>query len=369
MVVNAASCLLIPVTSVYFGSGGVMTCRIVQGIAQGFIIPLVPNMLGKWAPTEERSWINTTVYSGCSFGTIISMPITGYLSSSWLGWPASFYVFGGLGLIWCIFWVFLSADSPATHKRISMEERKFIESSLGQEIEQLDMKVPWRAIFTSRPYWAIIMGAIGEAWGSTFLISEIPTYLSKVTDIDIEKNSLYSSAPYVVAAVMTVIYGPLADYLILKRVTTRKISRQIFHGAGAFFPAAALIWLAYEESRLGIAILLIMAISLNGAMFCGYNVNHIDISPRYSGVLFGISNGIGQTLAILAPMLVEFIVYGEDDKSLWRTMFIIAAVIYAATAVFFIINLSAERQWWDASVLKSDIEIQSKSLEEAEKLS
>lgn len=46
-------------------------------------------------------------------------------------------------------------------------------------------------------------------------------------------------------------------------------------------------------------------------MFCGYNVNHIDISPRFSGLLFGISNGIGQTLAILAPLLVQFIVYEE----------------------------------------------------------
>lgn len=81
--------------------------------------------------------------------------------------------------------------------------------------------------------------------------------------------------------------------------------------SGAFIPAAALIWLAYEENPVGIAILLIVAVSLNGAMFCGHNVNHIDISPRFSGVLFGISNGIGQALAILAPMLVQFIVYDE----------------------------------------------------------
>lgn len=84
---------------------------------------------------------------------------------------------------------------------------------------------------------------------------------------------------------------------------------------GAFLPAAALVWLAYEENRWAIAALLIVAITLNGAMFCGYNVNHIDISPRFSGLLFGISNGIGQTLAILAPMLVQFIVYEEVSSS------------------------------------------------------
>lgn len=115
------------------------------------------------------------------------------------------------------------------------------------------MKIPWKAIFTSLPYWAIIVGAIGESWGSTFLITEIPTYLSNVTDIDIDQvsnsflventiisknliqNSLYSSAPYVVAAVATVAYGPLADYFIVKKVTSRRRSRQIFHGIGMTF--------------------------------------------------------------------------------------------------------------------------------------
>ncbi|CAG9761702.1 unnamed protein product [Ceutorhynchus assimilis] len=342
-------CLLIPIMSVQFGSAGVIACRVIQGLAQGFILPLTHNMLGKWAPTEERSWINTSVYSGCSFGTIISMPITGYLSSSKFGWPASFYLFGGLGVAWCCFWIIFSADRPSTHKTITLEERKYIESSLGQDQEEYvdDVKVPWKAIMTSLPYWAIIFGAVGESWGGTFLVTEIPTYLSKVTDIDIEENGLYSSAPYVVAAVLTVMYGPLADYLIQAGITSRKTSRRLFHGIGSFIPAGALIWLAYEESPAGIAILLIVAVSLNGAMFCGHNVNHIDVSPRFSGVLFGISNGIGQTLAILAPLLVQFVVYDETDKSLWRTMFVIAAIIYAGTAVFFILYSSAERQWWD----------------------
>lgn len=350
MLVDSLCSILIPTVAVNFGDTGVIVCRLIQGVAQGFIIPLTHSMLGKWAPTEERSWLNTSVYSGCSVGTIISMPITGYLSSSWWGWPSSFYFFGTLGLVWCVFWLLFGADSPSTHKSIGLEEKEYIERSLGQEDDNLkNVQIPWMAIMTSMPYWAIVAGAIGEAWGSTFLITEIPTYLSKVTDIDIEKNGLFSSAPYVVAAVLTVLYGPLADYLILKGYTSRKTSRRLFHAVGSFLPSAALIWLAYEKSPIGIAILLIVAISLNGAMFCGHNVNHIDISPRFSGVLFGISNGIGQGLAILAPLLVQFVVIDQTDKYLWRTMFIIAAAIYAGTAVFFIVHLSAERQWWDAA--------------------
>ncbi|XP_066141650.1 putative inorganic phosphate cotransporter isoform X2 [Euwallacea fornicatus] len=351
MLVNSGTCLLLPTLSIHLGLGGAILCRLFQGFSQGFIIPLIHTLLGRWAPTNERSWISTTVYSGCSFGTIISMQITGYLSSSRFGWPASFYLFGGLGVGWCVLWLQWGADRPATHRSISAKERRYIEESLGQEHDEnlKGIRVPWRAILTSLPYWAIIVAAIGESWGSTFLITEIPTYLSKITDIDIEKNGLYSSAPYVVAAFFTVLYGPIADYMISKGVTSRKTARRLFHGIGAFIPAGALIWLGYEESPWGIAALLIVAISLNGAMFCGYNVNHIDISPRFSGTLFGISNGVGQSLATLAPMLVEFITE-EADKAVWRTMFIIAAIIYAGTAAFFITFLSVERQLWDSVI-------------------
>lgn len=64
------------------------------------------------------------------------MPITGYISASWLGWPFSFYLFGIFGIVWCVFWVIFSADRPATHTSISLEERRYIEQSLGQAEEE-----------------------------------------------------------------------------------------------------------------------------------------------------------------------------------------------------------------------------------------
>ncbi len=37
-------------------------------------------------------------YAGSSFGTVISMPLSGYLCDA-LGWESVFYVFGALGLV------------------------------------------------------------------------------------------------------------------------------------------------------------------------------------------------------------------------------------------------------------------------------
>lgn len=64
MIINSIVCLLTPIMADNLGSKGVMGARFIQGLFQGFIYPSVHNLLGKWAPTPERSRIGTFVYSG-----------------------------------------------------------------------------------------------------------------------------------------------------------------------------------------------------------------------------------------------------------------------------------------------------------------
>lgn len=68
---------------------------------------------------------------GAQFGTVISMPLSGLLSISAGGWPSIFYVFGAVGTVWCIAFLFLVYEDPQTCKKITLEERKYIQNSLG----------------------------------------------------------------------------------------------------------------------------------------------------------------------------------------------------------------------------------------------
>jgi ACS family sodium-dependent inorganic phosphate cotransporter len=72
---------------------------------------------------------------GAQFGTAATMIMSGYLihGNVWGGWPAVFYVIGGLTILWFILWSFFVFDSPADHPRISVEELNFIEKSIGNQ--------------------------------------------------------------------------------------------------------------------------------------------------------------------------------------------------------------------------------------------
>lgn len=63
------------------------------------------------------------------------MPLTGWLCTLDLygGWPLAFYLFGILGIIWFIVWLYLVFDSPVAHPRISIEERNYILAAVGPQ--------------------------------------------------------------------------------------------------------------------------------------------------------------------------------------------------------------------------------------------
>lgn len=58
------------------------------------------------------------------------MPIVGYISSSFIGWPFTFYLYGVIGYIWIVLWFIYGAESPAKYRKISEVEKNYIESSL-----------------------------------------------------------------------------------------------------------------------------------------------------------------------------------------------------------------------------------------------
>jgi MFS family permease len=76
----------------------------------------------------------SSICTGAQLGTIIAMPVCGALASSSIGWPSIFYIFGALGILWVVLWVFLAADRPSTHKFISKEEQAYIETNLGSKV-------------------------------------------------------------------------------------------------------------------------------------------------------------------------------------------------------------------------------------------
>ena len=56
----------------------------------------------------------------------------------------------------------------------------------------------------------------------------------------------------------------------------------------------------------------------------GFNVNHLDIAPRYASILMGISNGVGTLSGMVCPIIVGALT--KNKVQLFYTSFLCVSV-------------------------------------------
>lgn len=52
---------------------------------------------------------------------------------------------------------------------------------------------------------------------------------------------------------------------------------------------------------------LTFGVAFSGFAISGYNVNHLDIAPKYASILMGLSNGIGTLAGIFCPIVIDYL--------------------------------------------------------------
>ena len=53
------------------------------------------------------------------------------------------------------------------------------------------MATPWKSIWTSLPFWSILLAHSGQSLGFWTLLTEMPSYMDKVLGVDIKSVSKY----------------------------------------------------------------------------------------------------------------------------------------------------------------------------------
>ncbi|XP_046680576.1 putative inorganic phosphate cotransporter [Homalodisca vitripennis] len=348
MLVCSVFTILSPVIAQNFRWTVFCITRVIQGLTQGFFYPSINAFSAKWVPPSERSRIFSFVFVGAQFGTVLTMPIAGYLAASPWGWPSIFYCTGLCGVLWSVAWLFVGANSPDSHPSISDRERQYINSALVNTSAQNNKLVtPWKSVLTSVPLWALLLTHLGQNWGYWMLLTELPNYFSHVLNFNIKSNGLVTAFPYLIMCVLTVVFSWIADYINAKRLLSLNVSRKMWNSIAHYGGAAALLALPLVTSVSGAVILLTTAIALNAGIFTGYLTNHLDLAPNFAGLLMGITNGFSNITSILAPIVTGFIVSDETSREEWLVAFYISAGVFFIGNTIFILLGSTDVQPWN----------------------
>ncbi|XP_050465192.1 putative inorganic phosphate cotransporter [Cataglyphis hispanica] len=345
MLVSSFITLLTPLAAT-FGYAVVAALRVILGFMLGATWPAIQPMTARWIPPTERSKFVSNMMAS-SLGAAITMPICGFLIDS-LGWESVFYVTGAIGIIWSVAWFLLVFDSPSQHPRISVEERRYIEDSIGTTATNKHLPVPWRSIVTSGPVWAIVITHACSVFGYFTIVNQLPTYMKYILHFNIKENGLLSSLPYLGKYIFALSMSALADYLRRTNKLSVTAIRKIFTTFAIITPSILMVIQVYHGcNRAASVAIFTVGLTINGAVTAGYLGNGLDIAPNFSGTIFGIANTFSSMGGFISSFMVGTITYKNQTYTQWTIIFWTLAATYFTGALTFLIFGTGELQKWN----------------------
>lgn len=86
--------------------------------------------------------------------------------------------------------------------------------------------------------------------------------------------------------------------------------------SGQYSPAICLIIASYTGcNRILTVFLLTLGVGLNGSIYSGFKINHLDITPRFAGILMAFTNCTANLAGLLAPIVAGNLIEGKVKYS------------------------------------------------------
>jgi len=332
---SAATFLTPPAAAMSFGT--LLLMRALLGAGEAVNFPAVHSIAARWTIESERARAISLHFSGVAFGTMVALLASPIIVIG-LGWQSVFYISGALGLVWVAIWWNKAANAPEECDGVTAAEMELIRR--GRNESGLADAIPWGPILHEKAVWAIVIAHLCNNFGFYILLLWLPTYLHHTFNIPMARLGLFSVIPYAAAFVMQNLSGWIADRLHqrgIRLTVVRKMLQSIAFTGGAL---PLLVLPLIHTPRVAVAL---VTLSLGGtAVGSGaFAVNHLDVAPRYAGVLMGLSNTFATLPGIVGVAATGFIVQTTGS---FGAVFYLAAAVYAIGLVCYVRLGSGDRK-------------------------
>ncbi|XP_059655209.1 probable anion transporter 5 [Cornus florida] len=353
----SVTCVLVPLDP-----NKVMTlvlARLLVGVAQGFIFPSIHTVLAQWVPPRERSRSVSLTMSGMYLGAAAGMLLIPSLVK-FRGPQSIFLAEAALGAMWSILWVKYASDPPRSDlpkaTAAGFEEsllpmkgsQKVKVENGGHSIETA--KIPWKRIILSLRVWAIVVNSFTFHYALYVLMNWLPTYFEQSLQLSLQEMGSSKMIPYLNMFIFSNIGGVVADHLITRRIFSVTKTRKFLNTVGFIVAAFALMALPLFRTSGGTVFCSSVALGFLALGRAGFAVNHMDIAPRYAGIVMGVSNTAGTLAGIvgvdLTGKLLEAARTANSDitsPESWRAVFFIPGLLCIFSSVVFLLFATGER--------------------------
>lgn len=345
--------------------------RFLFGIGEAGAYPNIARAFHNWFPVEQRGtakgwvWMAGRLAGGATPILVLMMvqeqTVDGVTTAHW---RHTFYIFGGLGLIWCALFFIWFRDHPEQKAGVNAAEVALIHSGETHDIHS-KLRVPWGRMIRSPNLWLICAMYFCASYGWYFNITYLPGFLEEQFGLTRGDKwsgpwwdfSLMSGLPLLFGSAACLVGGLLTDAFI-RRTGNRRWGRSLFgifgHGlcAVCYFGALGVLLLHPDHSQRTTATAWLFVLGVALASFCNDMTmgaawaSCLDIGGRVSGIVAGCMNTIGNLGGFMANVITGKVVqhyvgglnkgtsdYFMASQEAWSVNFAIFSLVYVV-AVF-----------------------------------
>ena len=301
--------------------------RFLFGAGEAGAYPTFASAFYNWLPTAERGLAQGINLSGSRLGAAFALPVIAWLVSR-MGWRASFFILGAVGVVYATLWWWWFRDGPEQHASVSAAERAFIFEHRGQRAAADAAALPAGRLMRSQNVWI----AMGQYFASNFTfffcLTWLFPYLQRTYSLQATQAGLLSSAPLIGGAIGNWVGGWLVD--MLYRQGRWRISRQLPAIVGFILSAASLMGSLAAGGMYAKVLLLALAVfgtdmTLPAAWaFC------IDIGRTHAGLVSGTMNMAGNMGSFVTSLAFPYLLVWTGSPT---PFFVVCAALNACAAI------------------------------------
>jgi ACS family sodium-dependent inorganic phosphate cotransporter len=350
------STIMTPITAAAAGSDASLVplflARMSVGAAESAVLPSVQRLVSNWVSAEQKSLAMAFIFSGFQCGTITAYLLSPIVMEYANGWRGLFYVYGAVGLLYCVPWMLLSRDSPNTPSSKQAEVEEIVNGLAvnGATTKESSLQAaPWIDFVKSPAVWGMTLAHAANNWGLYNSLAWTPTFYAEQYGLSVRDSAFLAVLPSVAGAVGGLVAGTTADKII-QRMESPKDGltrlRKIYQSIALCGPALCLATLSTHipEQPWVAQALLTGTVGLQAFNAAGYAAaNQEKAGEKWTGLLYSLTSLPGVMVGSFAVALTGQILDATQQD--WSLVFGLNAAVDCLGAAAFAMLYNSKQEF------------------------
>jgi MFS family permease len=302
-------------TGVAGGFASLFIIRFLFGAGEAGAYPNTAIVIRKWFRVEERGRAQALIWMASRIGGALT-PLLVVPLQLQVGWRVTFYILGGIGLLWVLVWLIVyqsnEEDQPVIHS---------VNTS------------GWSELVRNRSFWFLLAVYYCYACGVFFFISWLPNYLVKGRGLTHEELTYSASLPFLLAAVGCLLGGVWSDHLV-KRMGLIW-GRRIVPIIGLTLSGVVMILATQTQNTSWTVLLLALGLAFMDVTAPVAWAVATGIGKQYSGSVTGAMNTAGLIGGTVASLGIGYVIGWTGDYN-FPVLLIGVQLLIGASLMLFI---------------------------------